>query len=140
MYQWVTECLYAPPKLGEGKILGVALKSIAYFNYGSIHPENGEEVEKIKQRFPNVEFGKTPYDLVLMDRPDKTYIENLSKKGQLHNNSIIIIKDIHSNSALEKRWNSLVKSKQLTISVDLFYCGVLFLRKEQEKEHFNIRI
>lgn len=121
-------------------MLGVTLKSIVYFNFHSIYLEDVGEVEKIKQQIPNMVFGKVPFDLVLMNQPDETYIEDLQKKGHLHNNSMIIIEDIHSNSIQEKRWNSLVKSKELTVSVDLFYCGVLFLRKEQEKEHFNIRI
>ncbi len=132
--------MYASPKLGKRKTLGVALKSIRYFGYRNLQVQNAVEAEKIKQKYPRVNFEITPFDFVLLNQVDGPYIEELLKSGHLHNNSMIMVKDIRSDKVQEKRWKSLIKSNHFTVTVDLFYGGVLFLRREQEKEHFNIRI
>jgi hypothetical protein len=36
-------------------------------------------------------------------------------------------------------WEEIKNNKQVTVTIDLFYMGIVFLRKEQVKEHFLIR-
>jgi len=141
VYQWVTQCLYADPKLEKTKATGVVLKSIAHFGHRSVRSGGNKEIlEKIQQNFPNTNFEVTPIDLLVIEKADWRYLENLMEQDILHNDSMILIVNIHTNREQEKLWNVLAKKEQFTVSADLFYCGVLFLRKEQKKEHFNIRI
>jgi len=37
-------------------------------------------------------------------------------------------------------WKALKYHKKVTVSVDCFYFGFLFIRKEQAKQHFKIRV
>lgn len=55
----------------------------------------------------------------------------------LHPGSILILDDIHWSSPMEKAWNIIKQHPKVTLSIDLFFFGVLFFRKEQiQKEHF----
>ena len=121
-------------------MLGVALKSIGYFGFQNLLVQPSEESEKIKQKFPEVSFGKAPYDFALLDHVDESLIFQMVENEELHNNSMILIKNIHLDGKQESHWKSLIANQCITVSVDHFYCGVIFLRKEQEKEHFSIRI
>jgi len=53
---------------------------------------------------------------------------------------MVLIDAIYSNREKNKLWLELTQLPEITVSMDLFYCGVLFIRKEQEKENFTIRI
>ena len=47
---------------------------------------------------------------------------------------------IPSNSKKSyQEWQNIVKNKHITASIDLYYFGLIFFRKEQAKEHFIIR-
>lgn len=56
------------------------------------------------------------------------------------NNSIWIFDDIHWSQGMEEAWLEIVANPNVTVSIDTFQWGIVFFRKEQEKEHFTIRI
>ena len=58
----------------------------------------------------------------------------------INNNSFFILNDIYGNSETIKNWSSIKNHPKVKVSLDLFYFGVIFFRKEQAKEHFKIRI
>lgn len=58
----------------------------------------------------------------------------------INNNSFFIFNDIYGNSETIKNWSSIKKHPKVKVSLDLFYFGVIFFRKEQAKEHFKIRV
>ena len=58
----------------------------------------------------------------------------------INNNSFFIFNDIYWNSETIKNWSSIKNHPKVKVSLDLFYFGVIFFRKEQAKEHFKIRI
>ena len=37
-------------------------------------------------------------------------------------------------------WAQIKQHPKVTVTVDVFYYGFVFIRKEQQKEHFKIRI
>lgn len=57
-----------------------------------------------------------------------------------HNNSIFIFDDINWSSEMKQAWLTIIKHPKVTISIDTFFWGIIFFRKEQEKEHFTIRV
>lgn len=58
----------------------------------------------------------------------------------INNNSFFIFNDIYGNSETIKNWSSIKNHPKVKVSLDLFYFGVIFFRKEQAKEHFKIRV
>jgi predicted O-methyltransferase YrrM len=58
----------------------------------------------------------------------------------IHNNSLFIFNDMYGNKEATAAWSSLKKHSKVSVSVDLFYFGIIFFRKEQAKEHFKIRV
>ncbi|WP_299665753.1 class I SAM-dependent methyltransferase [uncultured Polaribacter sp.] len=58
----------------------------------------------------------------------------------IHNNSIFIFDDIYWSEEMTSAWNEIKKHPKVRVTVDVFYFGIVFFRKEQEKEHFKIRV
>lgn len=54
------------------------------------------------------------------------------------NETCIFIENIHQNKANTKIWKQLHQHESVTCSIETFNLGMLFLRKEQQKEHFII--
>jgi hypothetical protein len=63
----------------------------------------------------------------------------IKKIVAIYPKSFIIIKNIHQNKAMQKSWVEITQLQEATVTLDLFYFGVIFFRKEQAKEHFVIR-
>lgn len=58
----------------------------------------------------------------------------------VHNDSVIILDDIHWSQGMENAWYHIIEQPEVTVSIDLFFIGLVFFRKEnKEKEHFTIR-
>jgi hypothetical protein len=57
-----------------------------------------------------------------------------------HNNSVFVFDDINWNEQMAKAWEEIKAHPEVTLSIDLYYAGIVFFRKEQqEKEHFTLR-
>ena len=56
-----------------------------------------------------------------------------------HENSILILDDIHWSKGMNEAWQEIIRHPQITVSIDLFQIGLLFFRKEQAKEHFVLK-
>ena len=63
----------------------------------------------------------------------------IKKIVAIYPKSFIIVKNIHQNKAVQKSWVEITQLQEATVTLDLFYFGVIFFRKEQAKEHFVIR-
>ncbi|KAB5486948.1 MULTISPECIES: hypothetical protein [Flagellimonas] len=141
VFQYVTQCLYAGKKMHRDKSINVLLKSNAHFKANSIHMDPNPSLEKtVKEMFPNVHFDTKPADVIYTDRLDNTRFEKLLSKGTMHNDSMILVEGIHQNEKKMEDWKTLIASPKITVSIDMFHCGAVFIRKEQVKEHFTIRI
>lgn len=70
--------------------------------------------------------------------PTERYFEQLLSK--INNDSILIFDDIHWSSEMEEAWETIKKNEAVRCSIDLFFIGIVFFRKEfKEKQHFVIR-
>ena len=56
-----------------------------------------------------------------------------------HNNTVFIFDDIHWSNEMEGAWNYITAKPEVTLSLDLFFMGIVFFRKELSKENFSIR-
>jgi predicted O-methyltransferase YrrM len=58
----------------------------------------------------------------------------------LHNDSMVVFDDIHWSPGMEAAWQQVRQHPAVSETVDLFFIGLAFFRKEQkEKQHFTIR-
>jgi predicted O-methyltransferase YrrM len=83
------------------------------------------------------------FDLIFLDgHHDGTatldYFEQI--KNLAHQDSLVIIDDIHWSKSMTAAWNEIIKDPQVTVSIDTYFWGFIFFRKEQAKEHFVVRV
>ena len=60
--------------------------------------------------------------------------------NHISNDSILIFDDIYWSPEMTEAWNEIIQHPIVTVSIDTYYWGFVFFRKEQEKEHFTIRV
>lgn len=57
-----------------------------------------------------------------------------------HPGSVLIFDDIHWTAEMESAWNEIMAHPAVTLSIDLFFLGLVFFREEfHEKQHFVLR-
>lgn len=70
--------------------------------------------------------------------PTLDYFNQLLSKS--NHDSIFIFDDIHWSVEMENAWEAIKKEERVSLTIDLFYIGIVFLKKEnKEKENFIIR-
>jgi predicted O-methyltransferase YrrM len=69
--------------------------------------------------------------------PTIRYFEQCLQKS--HENSLFVFDDIHWSDEMEKAWEEIKQHPEVTITVDLFFLGLVFFRKKQPKQHFILR-
>ena len=65
------------------------------------------------------------------------YFEVILKKS--NNKTILVFDDIHWSSEMELAWRYIKESKKTTVTIDLFFIGIVFLDKKLSKEDYIIR-
>ncbi|MGH2645099.1 MAG: O-methyltransferase [Chitinophagaceae bacterium] len=59
---------------------------------------------------------------------------------QIHENSLIVFDDIHWTKDMEEAWEAIKANPAVTLTIDLFFLGVVFFKKDfKEKQHFVLR-
>lgn len=110
--------------------------------------------EKFKITNINViigEFNKTLPSIILQNSFDLIYFDgNHTKKATLsyfnnclkavQNETAFIFDDIYLSKEMFQAWEKIKNNPQVTVSIDTFYLGMVFFRKEQVKQHFIIRV
>jgi predicted O-methyltransferase YrrM len=83
------------------------------------------------------------FDLVFFDgnhQKEATlqYFETLIETA--HNNSVFIFDDIYWSKEMTEAWETIKQHPKVTVTIDTFFWGFVFFRKEQVKEDFVIRL
>lgn len=115
--------------IAEEKLESFDLKNILYH-----HKSFSAFLERVD--------GKT-YDLIYFDG-------NHSKAATLayfnallptaHNNSVWIFDDLYWSAPMTDAWETIKNHPSVTVTVDCFWLGFVFFRKEQAAQHFKIRL
>lgn len=58
----------------------------------------------------------------------------------VHNDTVWIFDDIHWSKEMTAAWKTIQQLPQVTATIDGFWFGIVFFRKEQRKEEFQIRL
>ncbi|MFK5879369.1 MAG: class I SAM-dependent methyltransferase [Flavobacteriaceae bacterium] len=123
---------------GCPQTLQVAKNQFKKFDFNSVDFVEGQ----FKTTLPNCLKSKT-YDLIYFDgnhqkQPTLEYFEQ--SLNAIHNDSVFIFDDIHWSKEMTEAWEEIKKHPKVTITIDTYFWGVVFFRKEQPKEHFTIRV
>jgi predicted O-methyltransferase YrrM len=83
-----------------------------------------------------------PVDFVFFDgnhryEPTLRYFEQCLSKA--HENSVFVLDDIHWSAEMEQAWEAIKAHPAVTVTVDLFYVGLVFFRKKQPRQDFWLR-
>jgi len=65
------------------------------------------------------------------------YFKLLSVKADT--DTLFIFDDIRWSKGMENAWKTICNDVRVSISIDLFNCGLIFFRKGIVKQHFNLR-
>lgn len=91
---------------------------------------------------PAVLSGQQTLDFVFIDGNHRktatlNYVNACIAKS--NTDAVFIIDDINWSAEMQQAWQQIKQLPQVTVTLDLFYMGIVFFRKEQAKEHFVIR-
>jgi predicted O-methyltransferase YrrM len=121
-----------------------SISDIAQQNFKKLGIQNIELI--------NGDFGKTlpPFlekniliDFAFIDgnhreKPTTDYFNSILSHCNEH--SILVFDDIYWSAEMESAWDFIKNNQSVTLSVDLFFVGIVFFRKDfKEKQHFAIQ-
>ncbi len=123
---------------GCPQTMKVAKNQFKKFDFNSVIFVEGP----FKTTLPNCLKNKT-YDLIYFDgnhqkQPTLEYFEQCL--NTIHNNSVFIFDDIYWSKEMADTWEEIKKHPKVTVTIDTYFWGFVFFRKEQTKEHFTIRV
>jgi predicted O-methyltransferase YrrM len=116
---------------------------IAKQNFKHLKLKNIEQiVGNFDDVFPKLVKARKKIDLVYIDgnhrkQPTINYFKQCLEK--VNEDSILIFDDIYWSDEMMQAWQEIKNNRQVTVTIDLFYMGIVLFRKEQTKQHFIIR-
>src|SRR5258705_1322972 len=126
---------------GAKEILAIAQKNFHDLGMNNIETIEGDFDDTLP---PAILQFQPSIDFAFIDgnhrfEPTIRYFESIVSR--ISNHSIIILDDIHWSKEMEQAWKYCKDHSSVTLSIDLFFIGILVFRKEiREKQHFIIRI
>ena len=116
---------------------------VAYRNFGELELENIElQVGNFDVLLPNVIAGLKKLDFVYIDgnhRKEATLNYFNWCLPKVHEGSLLIFDDIYWSKGMKEAWEEVKSHPDVTVTVDLFWIGLVYFRKGQVKEHFKIK-
>lgn len=117
--------------------------AVASENLGKLDITNVElKVGNFDHLFPQIINHAGKIDFVFVDgnhRKSATLAYFEQTLSKVHENSILIFDDIYWSKGMEEAWEQIKAHPQVTLTIDLFWIGLVFFKKGQAKEHFKIR-
>jgi predicted O-methyltransferase YrrM len=116
----------------------VAQRNFQQLNQSSIEIITGNIDTTLPERLKTV----SAIDFAFFDanhrfEPTVRYFETCLAKA--HNDSCFIFDDIHWSDEMEQAWETIKAHPAVTISIDLFYVGLVFFRSQQPKQDFVLK-
>jgi len=69
--------------------------------------------------------------------PTLQYFKTCLSKA--HENTVFVFDDIYWSAEMQAAWQAIQQHPQVTLTIDLFYVGLVFFREKQPKQHFKLR-
>ncbi|HKK11421.1 MAG TPA: class I SAM-dependent methyltransferase, partial [Flavobacteriaceae bacterium] len=122
---------------GSPDLSAVARQQLDTFNIENAILKTG----RFEAQLPTL--AQQTWDLVFFDgnhQKEATlhYFEQLLPT--VHNDSIFILDDIYWSKGMTEAWQTIKQHPKVATTLDSFYWGVVFFKKELSKENFKIRV
>ena len=121
-----------------------AIADIAKKNLESTGSKNSEVYTgEFSKTLPDYLNNNLPVDFAFIDgnhrkEPTLTYFRWLLEHSNDY--TIMVFDDIHWSKEMEEAWEAVKQHAAVTLTIDLFFIGLIFFRKEfKVKQHFSIR-
>lgn len=120
------------------------ITELAKTNFASLGLQN---IQQFTGNFDDV----LPKVLEQMQAPDFVYIDGNHRKeptldyfhqcaAKVQDHSVFIFDDIHWTPGMEEAWKEIQDDERVTLTIDLFFIGLVFFRKDFKiKQHFTIK-
>ena len=139
------ESFYNEPKGISHKQLQLLLKIIQYFDIKLMYTTDEEIAKFVK--LANRGISVVTKDILGVDKTyDLIFINEVAENvlvtsflENMHNNSVLVINDIHLREN-QSHWQQLINHHCTTACIDVFTQGYVFVRREQKKEVFFVRV
>jgi predicted O-methyltransferase YrrM len=139
--------LYLARAVPQGRVVTIegspSIHHLAKQHFTSLGQHNIEALNgSFEERLPDVLAGMDRLDLAFLDghhtcEATLRYFDLcLDKAG---NDSVFILDDIHWSPGMGQAWETVKQHPRVTVTVDLFHYGLVFFRREQQREHFRLR-
>jgi predicted O-methyltransferase YrrM len=116
---------------------------VAYNNFRQLDLENVElRVGNFDQLLPEIIAEQAQLDFVYVDgnhRKDATINYFNWCLPKVHEGTLLIFDDIYWSEGMKEAWEEIKANPQVTVTIDLFWIGLVFFKKGQAKEHFKIK-
>jgi predicted O-methyltransferase YrrM len=124
---------------GAPEIAAFTRKKLLEEGYGQVDVRCGDFASVL----PEVLAGMHGKKMVFFDgnhryAPTMAYFEQVCNYAG--EDDILVFDDIHWSAEMEQAWKEIKKNQQVACTIDLFFVGIVFFRKEfKEKQDFAIR-
>jgi len=116
----------------------VAISSLNQIGIGNVKVKTGN----FDQVFPDILAAQRQVDFVFIDgnhRKEATLNYFRSCLPKIHDHSVLIFDDIYWSEGMKEAWQTIKDHPQVSLTIDLFFIGLVFFKRDQAKEHFKIR-
>lgn len=116
----------------------VAQKVLSNFHAGNVKIKIGD----FSKTLPEVLSSYSSLDYVFFDgnhqkEPTIDYFDKCLEKA--HDDTIFIFDDIHWSEGMEEAWDYIKSHPKTTITIDLFWVGIVFFNQNHNKENYIIK-
>lgn len=119
-------------------VLQVASNQFDSMGYGNVHTHSGtfaEHLPALLEQLPSV--GLAFVDGHHQGEAMLRYVEAMLPHTTP--SSMLVLDDIRWSDDMEAAWHKLCADSRVSLSIDLFRCGILLFRQGIVKQHFNLR-
>jgi predicted O-methyltransferase YrrM len=111
------------------------LQKLNIFNVELLFGNSDYLLPKLLEGIPELDFilidGNHSRDAIL------NYFKSCLPKMSEH--SMMVFEDIYRSSAMKSAWQEIKSNPEVSVTIDLFWIGLVFVRRAQRKEDFKIR-
>ncbi len=116
----------------------IARQNFSRLGYANVQVVVGNLDETLAQQVAALD----PLDFVFFDanhryEPTIRYFETCLTT--IHNDTVFVFDDIHWSAEMEQAWAYIKAHPRVTVTVDLFWVGLVFFRHEQPRQDFVLR-
>ncbi|WP_342329656.1 class I SAM-dependent methyltransferase [Pedobacter sp. FW305-3-2-15-E-R2A2] len=116
---------------------------VAYRNFQELELDNVElRVGNFDTLLPGLIEQEPKLDFVYIDgnhRKEATINYFNWCLPKVHEGSLLIFDDIYWSEGMKEAWEEIKRHPEVTVTVDLFWIGLVYFKKGQAKEHFKIK-